>query len=353
MGKGRYGFWMVALLLVPLMMGCAKEGPKEEEVKEGKIVGKAFLSDQIGASSPDHSGIVVEIKELGMSTQSSKEGSFGFEKVPEGIYLLRFSKEGYQVAEQFVEVTAGGTATVPEITLQATGSIVGKVLLEGQADHKGTKVVVVELGVEATTDREGNFSIRGIPVGTYTLKVQHSGYMEDLWKGVVVEPLKETDLGEKMLKSGLIGLGEDGDMKGWDSWAGANNVQLIGYSNGILSLRITGPDPFFFFKVAWSQDRPLKIDASKYKYVSVKMRNTSGDTRAQIYWASDLDPNWSEANHHDFDIISDGEWHVYLIDLRNNPKWSGTITNLRFDPAANASNGDVEIDWIAVIEKPI
>lgn len=346
--------WVFLAFAIFLVAGCAKEAPPPtQETKGGRIVGKAFLSDQIGLSSPDHSGIVVELKELGISTQTSKDGSFVFENVPEGIYMLSFSKEGYRMAEQFSEVKAGETASVPEVTLQATGSIIGKILLEGQTDHKGTKVLVEGLGIEATTDKDGNFAIREIPVGTYTLKIQHTGYMDDLWSGVVVEPLKETNLGEKTLKGGLTGLGDDGDMKGWDTGAGANNVQILGYEKGVLKLRITGPDPYFFFKVAWSNDKPLKIDASKYKYISVKMRNTSGDTRAQFYWASDVDPGWHEANHQDFDIISDGEWHVYLVDMRNNPKWTGTITNLRFDPAANASSGEVEIDWIAILEKPI
>jgi hypothetical protein len=42
-----------------------------------------------------------------------------------------------------------------------------------------------------------------------------------------------------------------------------------------------------------------------------------------------------------FDIIADGQYHTYAVDLTSNPNYSGMIERIRFDPVANGSPGDV------------
>ena len=56
---------------------------------------------------------------------------------------------------------------------QETGSISGTVVLEENGEPlRGTLVLLVELGVTATTDEEGRFVFKGVPIGDYQILAQ-------------------------------------------------------------------------------------------------------------------------------------------------------------------------------------
>ena len=40
-----------------------------------------------------------------------------------------------------------------------------------------------------------------------------------------------------------------------------------------------------------------------------------------------------------FDVIPDGKFHIYTLDLAAIPTYNGTITGLRFDPADGGEKG--------------
>ncbi|MFT5525318.1 MAG: hypothetical protein ACI9HK_003285, partial [Pirellulaceae bacterium] len=76
---------------------------------------------------------------------------------------------------------------------------------------------------------------------------------------------------------------------------------------------------------------------------SVRMRAT-GSGPGQVFWLSDKQPGAAEERSARFDILSDGKWHTYQVNLP-----TATLTNhLRFDPIVAA--GTVELDWIEVKE---
>jgi hypothetical protein len=49
-----------------------------------------------------------------------------------------------------------------------------------------------------------------------------------------------------------------------------------------------------------------------------------------------------------FNLISDGEFHVYRLDLASNPAWKGTITAFRLDPT-DAKDAHISVDYIRLI----
>jgi hypothetical protein len=68
---------------------------------------------------------------------------------------------------------------------------------------------------------------------------------------------------------------------------------------------------------------------------------TSASTRpAQLFWQTHDEPNFTEKNRLSFPLRSDGQWHVYEINLTAHPGYRGSITRLRFDPVPSGSAGD-------------
>ena len=48
-----------------------------------------------------------------------------------------------------------------------------------------------------------------------------------------------------------------------------------------------------------------------------------------------------------FDVISDGQFHTYDLDMSSISEWSGLINQIRIDPVVSAGR-TIEIDRIAI-----
>ncbi|MED4278595.1 carboxypeptidase regulatory-like domain-containing protein, partial [Priestia megaterium] len=110
-------------------------------------------------------------------------GNFTIEGLPPGTYTLRVSTEGFTPYTDQVIVVVGDITRV-SISLTPTsnvGAIVGTVIdLETQQPIQGALVEILNAqeDVVATkrTDAFGNFTIEGLPPGTYTLRVSAEGF---------------------------------------------------------------------------------------------------------------------------------------------------------------------------------
>ena len=59
----------------------------------------------------------------------------------------------------------------------ATGSVRGRVSSEGTKSYlQGADVAITALRLSAYTDREGEFMLVGVPVGTHQLRVNYTGF---------------------------------------------------------------------------------------------------------------------------------------------------------------------------------
>jgi hypothetical protein len=62
--------------------------------------------------------------------------------------------------------------------------------------------------------------------------------------------------------------------------------------------------------------------------------------RAELFWSLLGKPGFAAARSLNFDVIPDGQYHTYTLDLAAVPTYTGTITGLRFDPVPTGEKGD-------------
>ncbi len=124
----------------------------------------------------------------------------------------------------------------------------------------------------------------------------------------------------------------DGDLEGWVP-NGQLNVEVKG---GILAGESTGHDPIL-------QGSGIEVEADSTRLLSIRMR-ASADDRAQVFWGTTVSGQ-SEANSARFDVVGDGQFHEYEIDLGESRKWRGLVVSLRFDPAGKPGV-QFAVDWI-------
>ncbi len=146
---------------------------------------------------------------------------------------------------------------------------------------------------------------------------------------------------------------KDNDTLGWirPPVAGDKGPALseLEVSSGRLKADILTPDPYII-------NSTVNFPAADYPYLQIKYKNNSQDIWAQIFWnARDEDGVLlNGAKKENFLINSDGLFHVYDIDLRQNPGWKGQITHLRFDPINTKGSGKMEIEYIRFLKhKPV
>ncbi len=131
---------------------------------------------------------------------------------------------------------------------------------------------------------------------------------------------------------------DDPKSVGWDAMMG---IQGFGAANGILTMTATGNDPAL---TAWIGE----LDTSKFGSVEIRMKSDKGK-QAQIFWQT---PLWAinEDASVRFDLNSDGEFHVYRVDLRKITSWRSKVNALRFDPTDTAG-AVVAVDYIRFLKR--
>jgi hypothetical protein len=84
----------------------------------------------------------------------------------------------------------------------------------------------------------------------------------------------------------------------------------------------------------------------------------SGSPQARIYWEENNGDGTSLANFvagqsTTFNLIADGQYHDYIVDLSNVANYTGMISELRFDPIVTAGlTGSVNIASISTVPTP-
>lgn len=89
---------------------------------------------------------------------------------------------------------------------QATGQISGKITDAKTGDALiGANVALVELPTGAAADLDGNYLIRNLPAGTYTLRISYVSYANKVVNNIVVETGKTTTLDVIMQEQAIQG----------------------------------------------------------------------------------------------------------------------------------------------------
>ena len=113
-----------------------------------------------------------------------------------------------------------------------------------------------------------------------------------------------------------------------------NNTTDAGWPiQSALKVSLEGNNPYMvgpsgFWKAAEAPD--LYIEAAFQ----------SSQTRARVFWTRQDSPTFTAVMNTAFDIIPDGQFHVYTVKLSASPEYRGAITGLRFDPVPVGKAGE-------------
>jgi hypothetical protein len=124
-----------------------------------------------------------------------------------------------------------------------------------------------------------------------------------------------------------------GNFEGW----GAVNASGSAVHDGILFLDPSGSDPNIVSPT-------LSVSASSYKTVVVKMASNGLDPFGNIFFKTQNENFYSADKRVEFFVqncalCGNASFITYTINMTGNPKWSGTITGIRIDPANDGKSG--------------
>jgi len=150
-------------------------------------------------------------------------------------------------------------------------------------------------------------------------------------KKTVLDPSKKAPV-----LPGVWNFNSDGDFEGW----GANgDFSKPTVKDGKFTAKAIGNDPMII-----SADK-LGLKADNYKRLRIKMKNSTSDASAAVYFITEKDGGFSEQRVMIFPTTPNSDKYIeYSLDLSTYKSWTGTIKQLRFDPTAQL--GDIGIDYI-------
>ncbi len=128
----------------------------------------------------------------------------------------------------------------------------------------------------------------------------------------------------------------DGDVEGWLPEIDLEGMDAL---DGTLSFRSSGEDPIL-------HSPPFEIPAADFKRLSIRMKVSPGEpTVGQVFFLTNNDTKINEEKSVTFEIIDDGEFHTYDLDMAGLVTWQGLIRLIRLDPVTIADRA-IEIDQI-------
>jgi hypothetical protein len=112
--------------------------------------------------------------------------------------------------------------------------------------------------------------------------------------------------------------------------------------NGRLNGTIANSDPYIICR----QDNVTSL--SNNKFVVIRMKNSSANTTARVWFNTTTDSTWSSAKSKSFAIIAnDSQCTEYVVDMSDVAGWTGTLKQLRLDPVdSGIAGGSFSIDSI-------
>ena len=129
---------------------------------------------------------------------------------------------------------------------------------------------------------------------------------------------------------------DDPSSPGWDA---SQNLADGKVEDGCLNARSVGSDPALY-------SGTTEVDAKKVSWAEIRMKVDEGK-QGQLFWSTKAG-GFSEAASARFDLIPDGEFHVYRLDLAANSAWKSAITALRLDPT-DAKDAHISLDYVRLV----
>ncbi len=172
-------------------------------------------------NADDHSGIVITLESTdGLSgakfatsrsispnanyskqTVTDSNGKYEFTEVPEGTYTVYATfGDSVEKAAVLTNRSITGDTELESLGLTAVGSISGQITINGSTNEVyGYEVLVLGTSYSASIDKNGNFTITGVPAKSeaYDLCFVGDSYRYIAWEKVTVSPSSTTSLEKK------------------------------------------------------------------------------------------------------------------------------------------------------------
>jgi len=141
------------------------------------------------------------------------------------------------------------------------------------------------------------------------------------------------------------------------NWGGMNNLEALelddvkdqkGEIRSVLLTVSTGVDPYVFPDGAWGGfiADVLPFDGGEYDTIYIGVRVNVSDTW-QIYYISDVDGNYAEAQSQNFQVNATGKFEDLEFEMETGGWQDRMITGFRLDPGV-AAGVEAEIDYISL-----
>jgi len=170
-------------------------------------------------------GITITLEPGNILATSDSLGTFGFDTIATGTYILTYSHRDYYPASDSSVIVSRGVTTTVEQTLEKNpiyfrGSISGKVVTNGNAPVSGVTVSTTVGTHSAVTNDSGEYTIGNLIANTYTLAFSHSYYFDTSRSDIV--------------------LTVDDDLTNIDQYIRQNDVFFPGAVSGVVVDSVTG-----------------------------------------------------------------------------------------------------------------
>jgi len=120
------------------------------------------------------------------------------------------------------------------------------------------------------------------------------------------------------------------DTEGWTAANGVSSLAVVP-ADDQLKIQLAGGDPHIVNSRA-------RVDAGAKKALELTLKSNGAPRMAQVFFKTTAESSWSEAKSERFIAPGGGEMKVLHVDLSANPKWTGTVTGLRLDPATEGTD---------------
>lgn len=179
-------------------------------------------------------------------------GSYSF-KVESGTYYIRANAQGYFESSKVLTVVTGHLYTINLDGMKPNhGSIAGKVV---DADGNAVSGAVVNLtnmdgvgdAVTLSTNENGEFSSSTVPIGTYTVSITKSGYIDIVCNDVPIVGGRTYDVGTKTLVSGTAGITGRVVLEGASNYSGVTVSATSLDDSSKLYTTTTTEDGLYYF----------------------------------------------------------------------------------------------------------